>query len=278
MNILNTPLWNSLLLDPSQTREAKPRNTGMTMLIDKGIGPLVFEEILSYATPYIDFIKLGFGTAVLYPVETLKQKIALAKAAGITLYPGGTFFEIAYLNGLFSEYLVSLEEFGFSCLEISDGTISLSVGERRRIIKECRQRGFTVLAECGKKASGSHLTIDELERTLYSDIDCGASYVIVEGRESGANVGIYNSEGEPDYEFLTAIRRIIGPEVRDRLIWEAPQKNQQIDFIHFFGRNVNLGNIQTDDIYPLECLRRGLRSDTLLMPSGNSTSKSALSS
>jgi phosphosulfolactate synthase len=263
--------YHPRLVDPSGQRAAKPKDFGLTMLIDKGIGLASFGELLQFAGQYVDYIKLGFGTTALYPPEILQKKVLLAKESGVVLYPGGTLFEVAYYQGVLQEHLNYMEKMGFSHLEISDGTIELPAQERRNMIREMVSRGFVVITECGKKAVGSHLSIEDLKRTLYSDLECGASYVIVEGRESGKNVGIYDKYGHIDTDFLSTIEKVITPSVRKHLIWEAPQKSQQIQLIHFWGRNVNIGNIESEDVYNLECLRRGLRFDTFLFEHTSST-------
>jgi phosphosulfolactate synthase len=250
------------LIDPSGERDSKSKELGLTMLIDKGIGLSLFEELLQLSGQYVDYIKLGFGTTVLYPYELLEKKLILAKKANVTLYPGGTLFEIAAHQGVLKEYFDYIQKLGFNHIEISDGTIELPYRIRRKTIQEAVERGYTVITECGKKAEGSHFEVEDLERTLYSDLECGASYVIVEGRESGENVGIYNEKGLIDKEFLHDIEIKIPNDMRKFLIWEAPQKKQQIELIQFWGRNVNIGNVQCDDAYNLECLRRGLRFDT----------------
>lgn len=254
--------WHPELIDPSGERANIPEERGLTMLIDKGISIGLFEELLQLAGQYIDYIKLGFGTTVLYPYELLQEKLLLAKRSNVILYPGGTLFEIASHKGLVKEYFHYLKIIGFDHIEISDGTIDMPSRIRRKYIHEAVKEGFTVITECGKKAAGSHFEVKGLERTLYSDLECGASYVIVEGRESGENVGIYNNKGMIDKEFLLDIEKKIPVNMRNYLIWEAPQKKQQNELIHFWGRNVNLGNIQFEDAYNLECLRRGLRFDT----------------
>ncbi|WP_227551403.1 phosphosulfolactate synthase [Metabacillus sediminilitoris] len=250
------------LSDPSGERDSKSKDLGLTMLIDKGIGLSFFEELLQLSGQYTDYIKLGFGTTVLYPYDLLKKKIELAKNANVILYPGGTLYEIAAHQGVLKEYFDYIQKLGFDHIEISDGTIDLPYRIRRKTIKEALERGFTVITECGKKAAGSHFEVKDLERTLYSDLECGASYVIVEGRESGENVGIFNAKGLIDKEFLLDIETKIPNDIRKFLIWEAPQKKQQIELIQFWGRNVNIGNVQCEDSYNLECLRRGLRFDT----------------
>jgi len=257
--------YHPRLLDPSGERANRPEDFGLTMVIDKGIGLSSFEECLQLAGQYVDYIKLGFGTAVLYSPELLRKKLLLAKKSGVVLYPGGTLFEIAYYQGVLQNYLDSLAKIGFNYVEISDGTIELVTSERRRMIREITARGFTVITECGKKAGGSYLSVEDLQQTLYSDLEQGASYVIVEGRESGTNVGIYDKQGQIDTEFLTTVEKAIPADIRKRLIWEAPQKKQQIELLRFWGRNVSMGNIQFEDIYNLECLRRGLRFDTFIL-------------
>ncbi|MBN6189343.1 phosphosulfolactate synthase [Aneurinibacillus sp. BA2021] len=263
--------YHPRLVDPSGKRVGTPDNTGLTMIIDKGIGLGSFEEFLRLAGHYVNYVKLGFGTTVLYPLAILREKIRIASTCGVILYPGGTLFEIAYYQGVLPNYLDSMEKIGFRCLEISDGTIELSAAERRTIIREVTARGFTVITECGKKTDGSHLSVEELRQTFYSDLEQGASHVIVEGRESGEGVGIYDKKGEIDITFLTAVENAIQDEGRKRLIWEAPQKKQQIELLQFWGQNVNLGNIQWEDAYNLECLRRGLRFDTFIFGQKSAT-------
>ncbi|WP_051291340.1 phosphosulfolactate synthase [Fictibacillus gelatini] len=250
------------LIDPTGERTGKLNDVGLTMLIDKGIGLVAFEELLQLAGSYVDFIKLGFGTMALYPPELLQKKLLLAKKHDVILYPGGTLFELAYQQDVLMEHLHHLKDIGFEYIEISDGTIDLPFSERCKIIREAAKLGFNVITECGKKADGSCLDIEDLKTTLYSDLECGACFVIVEGRESGENIGIYDKKGDIGIEFLSAVEKNIPSKIRKHLIWEAPQKNQQIGLIRFWGRNVNIGNIQMDDAINLECLRRGLRYDT----------------
>lgn len=258
------------LHDPSGERLKKTDQLGITMLIDKGISVKWFEEFLEQSRKFVHYIKLGFGTTMLYPPEILQKKLQIAKNAGIILYPGGTLFEIACHQGVLRDLFNYLKKIGFHHLEISDGTIELPAAMRKKLIKEAIHEGFAVITEFGKKAVGSRFEVDELKRTLYSDLESGASYVIVEGRESGKDVGIYDENGSIDLNFLHKIEQMIPEEMRNYLIWEAPKKNQQIALIHFWGRNVNMGNIQFEDAFNLECLRRGLRFDTFpLKPSEN---------
>lgn len=255
-------IWPESLLDPGKARQEKPRKSGITMVIDKGLGTKELNELLITAGDYIDYIKLGFGTCVLYPETVLREKIMLAKQMGVIIYPGGTLLEVAVANDLIQDTLNSLKQVGFDLIEISDGTITMSPPFRIQLIKFAKDMGFQVITEYGKKATGSRIDLNQLEKAVYSDLEAGANYVIVEGRESGTNVGIFDQEGkfeiEPLYNF------IIQNGLTHTLIWEAPLKNQQTEFIRTFGANVNLGNIPSNEVIALEALRRGLRSDTFL--------------
>jgi phosphosulfolactate synthase len=256
-------VWVDSLEDPSACRLKKPRKSGLTMIMDKGLGVSCFKDFLETSSMHIDYIKLGFGTSALYPIPVLEKKISLAKQYGVPIYPGGTFFEVAYLQGKLKEYFCQIKQLGFEAVEISDGTISLPREKRKQVIQLAKEMGFDVLTECGKKISGSTLELLQIRETLFEDLKNGATYMIVEGRESGENVGIYNSEGEADEEFITSVTESL-EEYTDYLIWEAPKKNQHVTFISQFGFNVNLGNVSPSDIFSVEALRRGLRSDTLL--------------
>lgn len=264
MTYSNLQHWGPTFIDPSTTRLNKPRQHGLTMIIDKGLGLANFKDILQTASTHIDFIKLGFGTSALYPQHILQKKIQWANEYEVSIYPGGTFFEVAYAQGRFKKYLQNALDWGFTTIEISDGSISLSFQERREAIHQAKEMNFSILTECGKKANGSMLELSEIEETLYSDLECGAEYMIVEGRESGKNVGIYDSKGEIDRSFIEDVQTKLGSTL-ERMIWEAPQKQQQVTLIQSFGANVNLGNIAVGEIYSLESLRRGLRSDTFFL-------------
>jgi phosphosulfolactate synthase len=252
-------VWDPKLTDPTLNRRAKPRSEGLTMVLDKGLGMSAFLDLLEMASEYIDWIKLGFGTAGLTPAPLLTRKIELARTFGVFLYPGGTFFEVARSQNQWLPYLDTLRELGFEWIEISDGTISLTPTERSRIIRAAKAKGFQVITEVGKKKSGSVIPADLLVETYIRDREDGASYVIVEGRESGENVGIYDPKGDVDEDFVLRIRERIDTS---RLIWEAPKKSQQTHLMHLLGPGVNLGNIPSQEVLAVESLRRGLRSDT----------------
>jgi len=253
--------WQGVLEFPIGGRQQKPRQKGLTMIIDKGLGLTDFKELLEVAAPYIDFIKLGFGTSVFYPAAILREKIRLARAARVDIFPGGTFFEVAVLQGRLNLYLQTASELGYTFIEISDGTIDLSRTVRLAAIRQARAAGFGVITEAGKKdprdAVSEALILDQIA----CDRQAGADYVIVEGRESGQGVVIYDGRGALKEDVLGNM--LAGIEEQERIIWEAPQKQQQQSLIMHLGTNVNLGNVQPGDILALEALRVGLRGDTL---------------
>ncbi len=248
------------LQDPLGVRNQRASDQGITMIIDKGLGVRQFRDLLDTAGDYIDFIKLGFGTTVLYPSSILQEKLRIAHQHGVTVYPGGTFFEVAFHQNKMKAYLFAMKSLGFNKVEISDGTVNLPTDQRRESILQARSIGLSVITECGKKAAGSTIDPEELIQTLLSDLQAGSSYVIVEGRESGENVGIYDEKGNIQDGYSLLMEQI--QPYTKQVIWEAPKKDQQVELMKWYGPNVNLGNIQPDDIYSVESLRRGLRSDT----------------
>lgn len=252
--------WPAAWSDPSGQRSEKPRTTGITMVIDKGAGLLAFADSLELGAPYIDICKLGFGTSALYPPALLRRKLGIAKQHGLQIMPGGTFFEIAQRRAPVDEYMKKLAALGFNAVEISDGTFPLSRDEREKAIHSAREAGLTVFTEYGKKAARYKAERDELLATLQADVQAGASYVIVEARESGT-VGVFDKDGKMDTSFIEEVAEAAG-NLRHKLIWEAPQKEQQVTLLQVLGSNVNLGNIAYADVLSLETLRRGLRGDT----------------
>jgi phosphosulfolactate synthase len=255
--------WQPLLIDPSGQRRSKPRSVGRTMVIDKGIGLQTFEDFLMISSSYTDMIKLGFGTSPLYPIPILRRKIELAKAYNVIIYPGGTFLEVAVQQGEIDAYFEMIDSLGFTGIEVSDGTIQLSRELRNQLIERGRSLGLTVLTEYGKKLLGSKIEIEPLLSTIHQDMEFGADLVIVEGRDSGKDVGLFDEHGDCREDTLDeVIQRLKKP---DMLMWEAPLKNQQVQLLKTLGLNANLGNIAVDEVYSLECLRRGLRSDTFVL-------------
>ncbi|MDA8344022.1 MAG: phosphosulfolactate synthase [Thermaerobacter sp.] len=247
--------------DPLGERTVKPRRDGVTMVIDKGMGVQATEGLLAIAASYIDYWKLPFGTSAVYPPEILRRKIHTIRAAGVSAYPGGTFLEIAHLQGHLEAFVERVVDLGFDAIEVSDGTIDLTPSERREAIRIARANGLTVLTEVGRKDPTERLSALQIHRTMLEDIAAGAERIIVEGRESGKGVGIYDEQGEIAEEELLKMVRAAGDT--HRLIWEAPLKSQQQELIRRFGSNVSLGNVPPEEILALEALRRGLRADTL---------------
>lgn len=252
--------WEGVVDIPVNGRTRKPRQAGITMVIDKGLGLQETADWLALAGDVIDFLKLGFGTSVFYSRELLQRKVEICRQQAVSVYPGGTLAEVALLQGRFPSYLRYAYSLGIEAIEISDGTITLSPAQRRAAIKAAQSEGFTVITEVGKKALDEQLPIEDLWDQALLDLDAGASFVIVEARESGKGVGIYDAHGdllEKALPFLEAVGS------QERVIWEAPLKSQQEALIRLLGPNVSLGNISPGEVLALEALRVGLRADTL---------------
>jgi phosphosulfolactate synthase len=252
--------WHPNLLDPTGKRTLKPRTTGKTMVIDKGLGLHAFEDLLESSGEHIDMLKIGFGTSVLYPPTILQEKIRLAQAHNICILPGGTFLEAAVNENVIFSFFETIKFLGFTGIEVSDGTIELQRQLRNELIALGVESGFTVITEYGKKLEGSVIEIEDLQDTVHQDIECGSSLVTIEGRESGVGVGIYDRNGAcNDQDIHKVIEAVKDPSM---IMWETPLKNQQVHFIKTLGADTNLGNIAPEDIMSVESLRRGLRSDT----------------
>jgi len=259
--------WKGIIDFPLKNRNAKPRNNGLTMVIDKGLGLYQVNDLLKVNGAYVDYLKLGFGTSALYPGHVLEEKISLIKEHGIKIYTGGTFFEIAFLQNKVSEYLHNLIKLGFTTVEISDGTIELPIYMRHEFIQQAVSLGFEVITEVGKKDSSVVLNWDDCLSDIEADLKAGASKVIIEGRESGKGVGMYDGNGAINTEPFEKIKANL--DVKD-IIFEAPLKDQQHELIENIGVNVNLGNINPNEVLALEALRVGLRGDTLNLALNNS--------
>ena len=243
-------------------RAEKPRDVGLTMVLDKGLGYRAAQDLMEYASEYIDIIKLGWGTHRLCSEEIVKRKIQLYTDNSILVSNGGTLFEIAYLQRKVDEFFVYARQVGLSSIEISDGSIRISREERSEIIRKCKNMGFEVFTEVGKKdpLEDARLTIDYRLKEAKSDLDAGATKVIMEARESGKGIGVYDKEGKIKEDMVQKLTEGIGLK---NIMFEAPEKSQQVYLILNLGPEVNLGNIKPEDVIPLETLRRGLRGDTL---------------
>ncbi|HBF37533.1 MAG TPA: phosphosulfolactate synthase [Firmicutes bacterium] len=252
-------LWEDILKAPLPGRVNKPRTQGITMIIDKGLSVYEIRNFLEMNAPFIDFIKLSFGTTVLYKSETLRDKIQTALEYGIPIYPGGTLFEIALWQSQSLPYFRKLAELGFQWVEISDGTLDISKKQRAAAIHSALTCGLQVITEVGKKDASQQQDENISIETALEDLSAGACWVIIEARESGQGIGIYDGKGTIIDEKLTQLSSALPIE---KTIWEAPLKNQQARLINDFGPNVNLGNIPPSEALALEALRLGYRSDT----------------
>jgi len=253
--------WMDFLHYPLGERKSKPRDHGLTMVIDKGMGLGETRDLLAVSAKYIDIIKLGFGTSAFYSPEILAEKIDIIRTEEIDIYPGGTFLEVAVLQNKLPEYLKHAKDLGFSAIEVSDGTITMTPEVREKIIQMAAGLGLRVFTEVGKKEESETTFINELLELALKDLECGAYKVILEGRESGTSVGLFDASGDIVENDLKELMEGIGdPKV---IIWETPQKKQQQDMILKFGCDVNLGNILPHEVIALEALRVGLRADTL---------------
>lgn len=236
-------------------RSKKPRNNGISMIIDNGYGTNLFEDYLAIAGDFIDMIKFGWGTAVI--TNNLKEKIKICNKYNIKTYLGGTLFELAVFNKKIEELITFSKELNIDILEISDGTINLDKQDKNQLISLLSKK-FTIISEIGSK-DDSPINQELIDRAL-EQLEAGAWKVIFEGRESGS-VGIYNSDNSVKKELVEIISKTFkGKE--EKIIWETPTKSQQSWFINYLGNNVNLGNIKLSETISLETLRLGLRSDT----------------
>jgi len=232
----------------------RPRSGGLTHVIDKGLGPRAWEDVLDTSGDFIDIVKLGWGTA--YVTRNLERKLEVLREKRVVF--GGTFFEVAYVQGKVDEYRRWLTELGLTHVEISDGTIEIPRERKLELIAEFA-RDFTVLSEVGSKDSEIVFAPYEWVQWIKEERDAGAWKVITESREGGT-AGIFRPSGEMRTGLVDEIVHEI--DVHD-LVWEAPTKASQAWFVKHFGPDVNLGNIPPDEVIPLETLRRGLRGDTL---------------
>jgi phosphosulfolactate synthase len=236
-------------------RPDKPRKTGLTMVMDKGLGIKQAEQFIEASGDLVDIVKLGFGTSVVS--KNTEAKIKLYKEAGFRVYLGGTLFEAFVVRDMLDEYMRFVDKLKIDHVEVSDGSIHMEHDEKCGYISKLAKK-YTVLSEVGSKEEGIIIHPNKWTSMMLKELEAGSWKVIAEARESG-NVGIYHRNGQA-HSML--INKIIAKVKPDNILWEAPQKTQQIYFIKLFGANVNLGNIAVDDVIPLETLRLGLRGDT----------------
>ncbi len=236
-------------------RTEKPRESGMTMVMDKGLSLRQAEDFLEVSGIYTDIIKLGWATS--YVTPNLQEKLNLYRQAGIPFYFGGTLFEAFIVRNQYDDYCRMLDQFGLEYAEVSDGSITIEHDIKCEYIRKLSER-VTVISEVGSKDVQKIFAPYKWIQLMKAELEAGSYKVIAEARESG-NVGIYRDSGEVRQGLVDEILTQIPA---DKIIWEAPQKAQQVWFIKLLGSNVNLGNIAPADMIPLETLRLGLRSDT----------------
>jgi phosphosulfolactate synthase len=236
-------------------RTAKPRTFGLTMVMDKGLSLEDARNFISAAAPHVDIVKLGFGTSFVTP--NLRAKIELYQAAGLPVYFGGTLFEAFLIRNQFDDYVKVLRDYNIQHVEVSDGSITIPHTEKCGYIEKLAKE-FTVLSEVGSKDAEHIIPPYKWIELMRGELEAGATYVIAEARESG-NVGIYRGSGEVREGLVQEILTQIPSE---KIIWEAPQKAQQLYFLELVGCNVNLGNLAPHEMISLEAMRIGLRGDT----------------
>ncbi|HNY15143.1 MAG TPA: phosphosulfolactate synthase [Bacteroidales bacterium] len=236
-------------------RPQKPRESGLTMVMDKGLSIREAEDFMSVGSKYTDFVKLGFGTSLITP--GLGKKVSLYKKAGVIPYFGGTLFEAFIIRKMYREFVKFLDKFKIDLVEVSDGSYDIEPEKKLEYIHKLSKHR-TVISEVGSKKKDVVYTPGQWVAMMKAELDAGSVKVIAEARESGTT-GIYNEDGSINNEIISAISSQVTLE---NVIWEAPMKSQQAWFIKHFGPNVNLGNIAPNEIIPLETLRLGLRGDT----------------
>lgn len=236
-------------------RTAQPRDSGLTMMMDKGLSLRETENFLQSSADFCDLVKFGFGSSMI--TRDLKKKIALYHEAGMKVYLGGTLFEAFVARDMFDEYRKLLDDLNINCAEVSDGSIHIDHKAKCKYISQLAQ-DVTVLSEVGSKEEGILISPAKWVRMMSNELKAGSWKVIAEARESG-NVGIYRPNGTAH---TMLVNKILNKIKADDILWEAPQKSQQVWFIKLCGPNVNLGNIAPNDVIALESLRLGLRGDT----------------
>lgn len=225
------------------------------MVMDKGLSISEVENLLDIAEPYVDVVKLGFGTSFVTP--NLRKKLEVYSRHNIPVYFGGTLFEAFLIRNQFDDYIRICEEYGVSYMEVSDGSVDIPHAEKCGYIEKLTKYG-KVLSEVGSKDAAHIIPPYKWIELMKAELEAGSTYVIAEAREAG-NVGIYRGSGEVREGLVQEILTQIPGE---KIMWEAPQKAQQLYFIELLGCNANLGNIAPNEVIPLETMRLGLRGDT----------------
>ena len=236
-------------------RTVQPRQNGVTMVMDKGLSIREVHDFMSVGGPHVDIIKLGFGTSFVTP--NLREKIQAYQSYDVPIYFGGTLFEAFLIRNQFQDFIAVCKDYGITHVEVSDGSITIPHAEKCGYIEKLTKH-FTVLSEVGSKDALHIIPPYKWIELMRAELEAGSTYVIAEAREAG-NVGIYRGSGEVREGLVQEILTQI-PE--EKILWEAPQKAQQLYFLELIGCNVNLGNIAPNEVIPLESMRIGLRGDT----------------
>jgi phosphosulfolactate synthase len=236
-------------------RTKRPRQYGLTMMMDKGLSVREAEDFISSSADYTDLVKFGFGTALI--TKGLEEKIRLYREAGLKPYFGGTLFELFEIRGKFEDFRRFLKKYRIEMAEVSDGSMAMPHDDKLEYIRKL-STDLTVISEVGSKVAGIEIPNERWVEMMNSELDAGSWKVIGEARESG-NTGIYNRDGLANSGLIGEICRQVN---MDNVIWEAPLESQQAWFIKLMGANVNLGNIPAAEVLALESLRLGLRGDT----------------
>ena len=254
--------WERIIRSTRDPRTDKPRRRGITMVNDTGRGLYETRDALSIAAHLTDMWKLSFGTSAFMEREVVREKLDFLNNNDVLTFPGGTLLEVALVEHHCRVYMHHAKRLGFRAVEISDGTISIPRFRRKNIIDCALNAGLVAITEVGKKDPKRQPTSEQLAAEALEDLEWGAEWVIVEGRESGLGIGIYDEHGHVEETEVDSITEIMGDQI-DRLIWEAPLRSQQSFLIERFGSNVNIGNVECNEILALEALRNGLRFETL---------------
>jgi phosphosulfolactate synthase len=238
-------------------RDRKPRRRGLSHVLDKGVTTAALEALLDQAGEFVDVLKIGWGIAYVDP--TVKERVALCNAAGVTVSLGGTLLEICEAQGRVDELRRWAAGIGIGAIEVSDGLQAITPARKAELVRALAT-DFTVFAETGAKDGHAPVVTEQWLTEMEADLVAGASWVIAEGRESGT-VGLYHDDGSVRTELVDAIADRLPV---DRVIFEAPRKSQQTWLIRRLGAGVNLGNVPLDEVLALETLRLGLRADTAI--------------
>lgn len=236
-------------------RTIKPRESGLTMVMDKGLSLREVDDFLSVSAEHTDIVKLGWATSFVTP--RLTEKLAIYREAGIPVYFGGTLFEAFVVRNQFDDYRRLLDKFSMEYAEVSDGSIDMTQDDKCEYIRQLATQ-VTVLSEVGSKDEAKIIPPYKWIQLMKAELQAGAWKVIGEAREGGT-VGLFRSSGEVRQGL---VEEILTQVPFEKILWEAPQKEQQVWFVKLLGANVNLGNIAPHEVIPLETIRLGLRGDT----------------